>query len=91
MEVYEIIGELGFPIFSAIVAGYFIFLTLKYILLGVTSSVASTGNIIKRLHQRVTVITHDVARLDIQTCKILGLEPDLERISRLDSVDARKD
>jgi len=32
MEIFTIIGEVGFPIAGAIAAGYFVFLTIKFIL-----------------------------------------------------------
>jgi hypothetical protein len=38
-EIFKLVGEVGFPIASAIAGGYFVFLTLKFILAGVTSSV----------------------------------------------------
>jgi hypothetical protein len=37
-EFFRLVGEVGFPIASAIAGGYFVFLTLKFILAGVTSS-----------------------------------------------------
>ena len=39
MEFLTIVGEVGFPIAGAIAAGYFVFLTIKFILAGVTGGV----------------------------------------------------
>ena len=49
MEFLTIVGEVGFPIAGAIAAGYFVFLTIKFILAGVTGGVNGLKNIIKAL------------------------------------------
>ena len=38
-QFLKLVAEVGFPIAAACGAGYFVFLTLKFILAGVTSSV----------------------------------------------------
>ena len=43
MDFFKLVAELGFPIAAAFAAGYFVFLTLKFILAGVTSSVNGMG------------------------------------------------
>ena len=48
-DFFKLVAELGFPIAGACAAGYFVFLTLKFILAGVTSSVNGMGGIIKGL------------------------------------------
>ena len=35
MDFLKLVGEVGFPIAGAIAAGYFVFLTVKFILAGV--------------------------------------------------------
>ena len=65
-EFFRLVGEVGFPIASAIAGGYFVFLTLKFILAGVTSSVKSMAGIIGALDKRVAAMNHDVMRIDIQ-------------------------
>ena len=49
MDFLKLVAEVGFPIAAALAAGYFVFLTLKFILAGVTSGVNGMGNIIKGL------------------------------------------
>ena len=46
MDVFQFIGEVGAPIAGALAAGYFVFLTIGFILDGVTSSVTTLKNII---------------------------------------------
>jgi hypothetical protein len=72
--------------------GYFVFLTLKFILAGVTSSVKGLSNIITALDNRVRTMNHDVIRIDTVVSNALGLKPDVERIARADGKnDARRD
>jgi archaellum biogenesis ATPase FlaH len=91
-EFFKLVAEVGFPIASAIAAGYFVFLTLKFILAGVTSSVNSLSGIIGALDNRVKTMNHDVIRIDTIVSNALGLKPDVDRIARADGkTDARRD
>ncbi|ATV46400.1 hypothetical protein [Lake Baikal phage Baikal-20-5m-C28] len=91
MDFLRIVAELGFPIAAAIAAGYFVFLTLKFILAGVTSSVKSISGIIGALDKRVATMNHDVIRIDTKVSHALGIPPDFDRISRAEQSDARRD
>jgi hypothetical protein len=91
MEFFKIVAELGFPIAAAIAAGYFVFLTLKFILAGVTGSVNSIKGIIMALDKRVAAMNHDVIRIDTKVSHALGIPPDLDRIARAEQSDARRD
>ena len=83
---------MGFPIAAALAAGYFVFLTLKFILAGVTGSISGMKGIITALDNRVKTMNHDVIRIDTVVSNALGLRPDIDRISRADGKDdARKD
>jgi hypothetical protein len=77
---------------AALAGGYFIFLTLKFILAGVTSSVNGIKGIIMALDNRVKTMNHDVVRIDVTVSNALGLKPDVDRIARADGKnDARRD
>jgi hypothetical protein len=92
MDFFKLVAEVGFPIASAMAGGYFVFLTLKFILAGVTSSVKGLSNIITALDNRVRTMNHDVIRIDTVVSNALGLKPDVERIARADGKnDARRD
>jgi archaellum biogenesis ATPase FlaH len=92
MDFFKLVAELGFPIAAAMAAGYFVFLTLKFILAGVTSSVKSLSGIITALDNRVKTMNHDVIRIDTLMSSALGVKPDTDRIARADGKnDARKD
>ena len=91
-DFFKLVAELGFPIAGAMAAGYFVFLTLKFILAGVTSSVKSLSGIITALENRVKTMNHDVIRIDTLMSNALGVKPDVDRIARADGKnDARRD
>ena len=50
MDILSFIGDVGAPIAGAIAAGYFVFLTIRFILAGVTGSVTTIKNIICLLY-----------------------------------------
>jgi len=92
MDLLNLIGEVGFPIAAAVASGYFVFLTLKFILDGVTSSVNSIKTVIMSLDNRVKTMNHDVIRIDTIVSNALGLRPDIDRIARADGkTDTRVD
>lgn len=91
-DYFKLVADVGFPIAAALAAGYFVFLTLKFILAGVTGSISGMRGIIKSLDNRVKTMNHDVIRIDTVVSNALGLKPDVDRISRADGKDdARKD
>lgn len=91
-QFFKLLGEVGFPIAAAMAGGYFIFLTLKFILAGVMSSVKGLSGIIMALDNRVKTMNHDVIRIDTLVSNALGVKPDVDRIARADGKnDARRD
>lgn len=91
-DFFKLVADVGFPIAAACGAGYFVFLTLKFILAGVTSSISGMKNIITSLDNRVKTMNHDVVRIDTIVSNALGLRPDVDRIARADGKDdARRD
>jgi hypothetical protein len=91
MDFFKIVAEVGFPIAAACAAGYFVLLTLKFILAGVTSSVKGMSGIIIALDKRVAAMNHDVIRIDTKVSHALDIPPDLDRIARAEQSDARRD
>ena len=91
-QFFNLVAQLGFTIAAACAGGYFVFLTLKFILAGVTSSVNGMKGIITALDNRVKTMNHDVIRIDTIVSNALGLRPDVDRIARADGKnDARRD
>jgi hypothetical protein len=91
-EVFSLIADVGFPIAMALIGGFFIFLTIKYILESVIGQVDAIHGIVSSLDNRVKTMNHDMIRMDATLCSVLGIRPDLERIARANGKeDARRD
>ena len=92
MDFFKLVAEVGFPIAAACAGGYFVFLTLRFILQGVTSTVRGLTGLIAGLNNRVKTMNSDVIRIDTLVSNALGVKPDVDRIARADGQnDARKD
>lgn len=91
MDFLQVISDVGFPIAGAAISGYFVFLTLKFILNGVNGALNNISNMIKRLDHRVEAMNTDIQRLDVKISHSLGLQPDYDRISRAEHSDQRID
>jgi hypothetical protein len=90
-QFFKLVADVGFPMAGAMAAGYFVFLTLKFILEGVTDGVKGMSGIIAALDKRVATMNHDVIRIDTKVSHALGIPPDLDRIARAEQTDARRD
>lgn len=92
MEVFTIIAELGFTVTAVLAGGFFIIILLKYILASVVDSTQTLNSLITALDNRVKTINNDMVRLDSLVCHVLGVKPDVRRMSAADGKeDARKD
>ena len=91
-SIFVLIAEVGFPIVMSLIGGFFIFLTIKYIMQSVVGEVDAIHNIVFNLDNRVKTMNHDMVRMDCTMCTVLGIRPDLDRISRANGKeDARRD
>ena len=86
-EILKFITDVGFPIAASMVSGYLVFLTLKFILAGVTSTVKGMAAVIVTLDNRVKAMNDDIVRIDTIVSTALGLKPDTDRISRTENKD----
>lgn len=92
MDFMTLVSEVGFPIAGAIAAGGFVFLTLKFILAGVTDSVTTLKNIIGQLDNRVQTMNNDLVKIDALLSYTLGVKPNVDRIAANEGKeDARRD
>jgi hypothetical protein len=92
MEIFGVIAELGFTITAILGGGVFIIILLKYILASVVESAATLNMLITALDNRVKTINNEIVRLDSLVCHVLGVKPDVRRMSAADGKeDARKD
>jgi hypothetical protein len=92
MDILQLITEVGFPIASALAGGFFVFLTLRFILDGVLGDIKTQRGFAKSLDNRVKTMNNEVIRIDVMICHSFGVRPDLDRVARADGQkDARKD
>ena len=92
MEIFSMIAELGFTITAVLGGGVFIVILLKYILASVVDATANLSMLITALDNRVKTINNEIVRLDSLVCHLLGVKPDVRRMSAADGKeDARKD
>ena len=92
MDFLTLVGDVGFPIAGALAAGVFVFVTLKFILAGVTSSVTTLKNIIGQLDNRVQTMNNDLVKIDALLSYAIGVKPNVDRIAANEGKeDARRD
>jgi len=92
MDFLTLVGDVGFPIAGAIAAGIFVFVTLRFILNGVTDSVNTLKNIIGALDNRVQTMNNDLVKIDTLLSYVLHVRPNIDRIAANEGKDdARKD
>ena len=92
MDFLTLVSEVGFPIAGAIAAGVFVFITLKFILAGVTDSVNTLKNIIGALDNRVQTMNNDLVKIDTLRSYVLHVRPNIDRIAANEGKeDARRD
>jgi hypothetical protein len=91
-EYLALITDVGFPIVASMAGGYFVFLTLNFILDGVLDDIKQQRIFSIALDNRVKTMNNEIVRIDIKMCRAFGIKPDYDRISRADGQkDARKD
>ena len=92
MDFLTLVSEVGFPIAGAIAAGVFVFITLKFILAGVTESVNTLKNIIGALDNRVQTMNNDLVKIDTLLSYVLHVRPNIDRIAANEGKeDVRRD
>ena len=92
MDFLTLVKDVGFPIAAAISAGYFVFLSVKFILNGVEDSVTTLKNIVSALDNRVQTMNNDLVKIDILLSYVLQVKPNIDRIAANEGKDdARRD
>lgn len=92
MDFLSLVSEVGFPIASALAAGLFVFITLKFILASVTDSVNTLKNIMSSLDNRVQTMNNDLIKIDALLSYALNIKPNVDRMAANEGKDdARRD
>ena len=97
MEVFDLIAEVGLPIASGLIMGFFIFMVMKQMMDGLVDEINTIQGISKMLITRASIMNNDMIRIDTSVSSALNLPPDLDRIARAENfvedgkIDARRD
>ena len=97
MEVFDLIAEVGLPIASGLIMGFFIFMIMKQMMDGLVDEINTIQGISKMLITRASIMNNDMIRIDVSVSSALNLAPDLDRIARAENfvedgkIDARRD
>ena len=90
-------AEVGLPIASGLIMGFFIFMVMKQMMDGLVDEINTIQGITKMLITRATIMNNDMIRIDVSVSSALNLAPDLDRIARAENfvedgkIDARRD
>ena len=93
----SLITELGLPIASGLIMGYFIFLVMRQLMNGLVDEIKTVQGISKMLITRASMMNNDMIRIDTSVSSALNIPPDLQRIARAENfvedgkIDARRD
>ena len=96
-DPFTLIAELGLPIASGLVMGYFIFFVMRQLMNGLVDEIKTVQGISKMLITRASIMNNDMIRIDTSVSSALNISPDLQRIARAENfvedgkIDARRD
>jgi hypothetical protein len=96
-QAIGLISDVGLPIASGLIMGYFIFLIIRQLMNNLVSDIKSIQGITKMLITRAAIMNNDIIRIDTVVSSALDIPPDLERIARAENfvedgkIDARRD
>ncbi len=82
MEVFDLIAEVGLPIASGLIMGFFIFIVMKQMMDGLVDEINTVQGISKMLITRASIMIIDRIRIDVGVSSALNLAPEIDRIAR---------
>ena len=71
MDIFILIADLGLPIASGLVMGYFIFLVMKQLMDGLVDEIKTVQGISKMLITRASIMNNDMIRIDTSVSSAL--------------------
>ena len=72
----NLLAELGLPIASGLVMGYFIFLVMRQLMNGLVDEIKTIQGISKMLITRASIMNNDMIRIDPSVSSALHIPPD---------------
>ena len=90
-QFVHLVETLGFPIFmSGLLAGV-LYLMLRWMMNILLNKIQALWDMVVKLIDRVRALDNSVVRLETMLRLLKDIEPDWERIGKLDPQDRRKD
>ena len=90
MEFLQLATDVGFPIASACVGMYFVFLTIKFLLDSVFEKIKSLIGIIKQLDRRITAMSQDIVKIDVLMTETLDMPIEKEKVARFNNPNEQR-
>ena len=84
-QAIGLISDLGLPIASGLIMGYFIFIIIKQLMTGLVAEIKTVQGITKMLITRASIMNNDIIRIDTIVSSALDIPPDLDRIARAEN------
>tara|TARA_R100000655_G_scaffold2919_4_gene11125 strand:+ start:89 stop:379 length:291 start_codon:yes stop_codon:yes gene_type:complete len=90
-EVVEMINTLGFPVFMAVIMICGIYIMMRWMMKTLMDKISALWNMTVKLIDRVRALDNSVIRLETMIRVMKELDPDWERLGKLNDEDKRKD
>ena len=90
-QFLNLIETLGFPIFMAIILILFMYCMMKWMMNILITKLNSLWSMVVKLIDRVRALDNSIIRLETMIRLMKEMEPDWERMGKLDAEDRRID
>jgi len=90
-EIIKIVETLGFPVFIAITLMVGIYLLGRWMMNTLMHKMDAQWNMITKLIDRTRALDNSIIRLETMIRLLNHIDPDWERLGKLDDEDKRKD
>tara|TARA_R100001594_G_scaffold29140_6_gene54567 strand:- start:6757 stop:7041 length:285 start_codon:yes stop_codon:yes gene_type:complete len=90
-DIIRIIETLGFPVFIAIILIGGIYFMLKWVMNTLMAKIDGVWNMVTKLIDRTRSLDNSIVRLETMIRILKEIDPDWERMGKLDPEDRRKD
>ena len=91
IQFVHLVETLGFPIFMSGLLIFVLYLMLRWMMNILLSKIQSLWDMIVKLIDRVRALDNSLVRLETMIRLMKEIDPDWERIGKLDPEDRRKD
>ena len=96
-DIFQLVSDVGLPVAGAIVMGFFIFIIIRQVLIGIIDNIKTLTMFSESLETRARTMSNELAKIDLLVSSALQLRPDIERIARAENfiedgkLDVRRD